>query len=552
MLSTYIPVALAGLAGLANAATNDEWAQRSIYQVITDRYARANGSDDCDDIMKYCGGTWAGIVSQLDYIQGMGFTAIQISPAQKNIDNYTIYGEAYHGYWIQDFYSLNDNFGTADDLKNLSSELHARDMYLLVDVVANEVAWDLGDSNLTSSTYIDYELYNPFNSAEYFHPYCSISDWSNMTEVTDCWLGTTGVATPDLKTENSTVADMLNTWITEFVSNYSIDGIRLDGAKQTNTGFFEPFISAAGVYAMAEVDDGDASTVCGYQNYTGGLENYPLYYTIIRAFTAGEMGDLVSMAANVSSACSKTQYLANFIENQDNERFASYTEDMALAKNAIAYTILSDGIPKMYYGQEQHLTGNYSPYNRQPLWPYTDYTTPTALYNLTGTLNKLRNHAININSNYVSNTTTLLYTDDSTLAQRKGPDGVQIVSVFSNQGATGGSYELSIGGAGDVGLNMTEVMNCTTVVTGKNGTIVVDMAAGQPRVFFPTFNLNGSGICGNTQDSTSTTVSGNSSSTSSGSSSSSTSTKKGAAAEGLRVSGALVMGMVALAGAVML
>lgn len=40
----------------------------------------------------------------------------------------TVYGDAYHGYWIADVTKLNDRFGTADDLKALSDELHRRGM----------------------------------------------------------------------------------------------------------------------------------------------------------------------------------------------------------------------------------------------------------------------------------------------------------------------------------------------------------------------------------------------------------------------------------------
>jgi alpha-amylase len=150
----------------------------------------------------------------------------------------------------------------------------------------------------------------------------------------------------------------------------------------------------------------------------------------------------------------------------------------------------------MYYGQEQHLPGNYSPYNRQALWP-TQYDTTTELYNLTATLNKLRNHAISIDDHYVTNWSSVLYTDGSTYATRKGPNGAQIVAILSNQGLQGGDYTLQVPGVADPGMNLTEVTLCnSTVVAGENGTITVPMGQGQPRVYYPTFNLNGSGLCG--------------------------------------------------------
>ena len=84
--------------------------------------------------------------------------AVWISPVSQNYYGpRTAYGDAYHGYWIADCTQLNDKFGTADDLKALSDELHKRNMcvgllspcqtksdlvtcrLLMVDVVVNDV-----------------------------------------------------------------------------------------------------------------------------------------------------------------------------------------------------------------------------------------------------------------------------------------------------------------------------------------------------------------------------------------------------------------------------
>ncbi|KAH8689124.1 putative alpha-amylase [Talaromyces proteolyticus] len=494
---SFLAVAVAFIGG-SNAASADEWAARSIYQVVTDRYAHSSTSSESCNITKYCGGTWKGLANNLDYIQDMGFTAVQISPVQQNIPQDTIYGEAYHGYWPQNLYALNDRFGTADDLHYLVSELHKREMYLMADVVANELAYDIGDKNMTVSTEIDYSVFVPFNQSSDFNTYCPIVDWNNKTECTTCWLGHQGVATPRIKTSDPEVAATLGRWIGDLVKTYDIDGIRVDGSKQIEPTFFPSFVHSAGVFAMGEVFDGTPEIVCGYQNLTSGLENYPLYGKIIDAFTAGKMDDLVTMVGAMRKTCSSPQYLVNFLENQDNTRFASYTKDLALAKNALSFTILSDGIPKVYYGQEQHLSGQYSPYNRQALWENSpSYDKSAVLYTLTATLNKLRNHAISMDSHYLTNWSSILYNDGSTYVTRKGANGAHIVAVLSNQGLHGGEYTLDVHGAADPGTNLTEVTNCnSTVVAGFNGTITIPMGQGQPRVYFPTFNLKGSGLCG--------------------------------------------------------
>lgn len=69
------------LNGLARAATADEWRSRSIYQVFTDRFSHEDGSTTtpCDTVVgKYCGGSWQGVIKNLDYIQNMGFSAVSI------------------------------------------------------------------------------------------------------------------------------------------------------------------------------------------------------------------------------------------------------------------------------------------------------------------------------------------------------------------------------------------------------------------------------------------------------------------------------------------
>lgn len=69
----------------------------------------------------------------------------------------TAYGEAYHGYWQKNLFEVNQHFGTKDDLKALSAALHARGMYLMVDVITNHMA------SISSHDKIDYTTLAPFD-----------------------------------------------------------------------------------------------------------------------------------------------------------------------------------------------------------------------------------------------------------------------------------------------------------------------------------------------------------------------------------------------------
>lgn len=61
----------------------------------------------------------------------MGFDAIWISPVVTNAP------PCYHGYCALDYYTINDHFGGKDDLVNLIEAMHKRNMWLMLDVVAN-------------------------------------------------------------------------------------------------------------------------------------------------------------------------------------------------------------------------------------------------------------------------------------------------------------------------------------------------------------------------------------------------------------------------------
>lgn len=172
------------------AKTAEEWKTRTIYQILTDRFSRGNGdTSQCNNLQHYCGGTYKGIQDNLDYITGMGFDAIWISPILKNYPN------SYHGYHAIDFTKYNDNFGTEEDLKSLISACHDRDVWVMLDIVGNHVGPVGTDFN---------QIY-PFNQNEHYHNWCDITsnDFAthNMINIRKCRLA----SLPDLNQDNSYV-----------------------------------------------------------------------------------------------------------------------------------------------------------------------------------------------------------------------------------------------------------------------------------------------------------------------------------------------------------
>ncbi len=140
--------------------SKEEWKTRVIYQLLTDRFARTNGDQTGCDVHNYCGGSFRGIINNLDYITGMGFNAIWISPILENTPG------SYHGYHMTNLYKLNQNFGSEQDFKDMIAACHARDVWIMVDVVANH----------SGPVGTDYSRVYPFNDASHYHDYCVISN----------------------------------------------------------------------------------------------------------------------------------------------------------------------------------------------------------------------------------------------------------------------------------------------------------------------------------------------------------------------------------------
>lgn len=133
-------------------------------------------------------------------------------------------------------------------------------MYLMVDVVVNH----LGGTSVPP----DYSQFAPFNKESDFHPFCWITDYTNQTDVERCWLGDSTVPLVDVNTDDASVAKSLNSWVSGLVSNYSIDGLRIDTVKHVALDFWSGFNKAAGVYTVGEILDGDVNYV---SPYTGKL-----------------------------------------------------------------------------------------------------------------------------------------------------------------------------------------------------------------------------------------------------------------------------------------
>jgi glycosidase len=104
---------------------------------------KAEGQSGFDPTGKgwYHGGDLKGLTAKLDYIQGLGTTAIWLTPSFKNKavqpeDN----SAGYHGYWITDFTQIDPHLGSNADLRTLVDASHRRGMKVYFDIITNHTA----------------------------------------------------------------------------------------------------------------------------------------------------------------------------------------------------------------------------------------------------------------------------------------------------------------------------------------------------------------------------------------------------------------------------
>ena len=128
-----------------------------IYFVMPDRFENGDASNDRGgfeggrlkdgydptDFGFFHGGDLKGLTDRLDYIQGMGVTAIWLTPIFKNNPVQGGSGQessGYHGYWITDFTSVDPHIGTEAEFKAFVEAAHARDMKVYMDIITNHTA----------------------------------------------------------------------------------------------------------------------------------------------------------------------------------------------------------------------------------------------------------------------------------------------------------------------------------------------------------------------------------------------------------------------------
>jgi pullulanase-type alpha-1,6-glucosidase len=420
---------------LARDSLRADLSRERFYFAMTDRFANGDTGNDrgglpgdrlatgFDPTHKgfYQGGDLKGLLGKLDYIQGLGSTALWITPAFKNrpVQGAEAAASAgYHGYWITDFTSIDPHLGTNAQMKQLVAEAHKRGMKVFFDIITNHTA-DVIDYEEKTYSYRPKGAY-PYvdvNGAPFDdHGYAGGKDFPEVdtgsfpytpTSVKNAkkpaWLNDpalyhnrgdstfTGESAEygdffgldDLWTERPEVvrgmADIYKTWVRDI----GIDGFRIDTAKHVNMEFWETFSPALRGYAaqrgnsrffmFGEVYSGEPSFTSRYST-RGGMNaalDFP-FQEAARSFSGGTAGAsrLSTLYAGddyYTDADSNVYSLPTFLGNHDMGRIGRFvaqdnpgaSDAELLDRDLLAHELmyLTRGQPVVYYGDEQGFTG---------------------------------------------------------------------------------------------------------------------------------------------------------------------------------------------------
>ena len=288
--------------------------QEVIYFVLPDRFDNGDPANDrggmsgdrlvtgFDPTAKgfYHGGDLKGLTRRLDYIQGMGITAIWFAPVFKNKPVQGPKGDesaGYHGYWVTDFTTIDPHFGTEAEFKAFVDAAHARGIKVYMDIIVNHTAdviqyREAGDYSYRSKADYPFSRRGGVNGAAINPGFAGDhvrgpANWARLTDPTFAytpfvpkgeenvkkpawlnnpiyyhnrgnsnWVGESAlygdfVGLDDVATEHPRVVTGMIEIYGSWIDRFGIDGFRIDTARHVNPEFWQAFEPAMMARAKA-------------------------------------------------------------------------------------------------------------------------------------------------------------------------------------------------------------------------------------------------------------------------------------------------------------
>jgi len=320
-------------------------------------------------------GDFNGITEKLDYLNDgdpatttdLGVTGIWLMPIFPS--------PSYHGYDVTDYYTVNPQYGTVEDFKNLLAEAHKRGLRVILDLVINHTSeqhpW-FEEANDPASPYHDWYIWSAEEPA-YLGPW-SQTVWhpgdNDLYYYGIFWSGM-----PDLNFTNPEVNEEIYEVARFWLKEMDVDGFRLDaarhiiedGQKQANTPQTLEWLQEFTAYVhevksdalvLGEVWDSSYSVIQYLQ--TDALDmafNFDLSGAIIENVMRQDAANL-SSAIELENGVYQRESAGIFLTNHDMDRVMSVVNmEVEKAKTAATILFTFPGTPFIYYGEEIGMTG---------------------------------------------------------------------------------------------------------------------------------------------------------------------------------------------------
>jgi glycosidase len=369
----------------------------AIYLIMPDRFA--NGDPSNDSISQLAekvnrsdkggrhGGDLQGVINHLDYLQDLGVTALWSTPLLEDNDE----AYSYHGYAQSDLYKIDARYGTNQDYKRLVSELHKRDMKLIMDYITNHwgaTHWMMQD--LPTKTWIHQFSDNDgkqFPVAGYANSsYRQTTQMDLNVSKQDAIYTEKGwfvSSMPDLNQSEPLVLNYLiqnSIWWIEYAG---LDGFRVDTysynekegiAAWTKAIMDEyPLFNIVGetwLHDQAQIaywqKDSKIAAIQSYNTHLPSVMDFTLHDAMIVAFKENEQQWDKGMVRVYENFVNDFLYpdinnILVFAGNHDTNRINGdglYNGDLQAYKLAMTLVLTTRGIPQLYYGDEIGMQGN--------------------------------------------------------------------------------------------------------------------------------------------------------------------------------------------------
>ena len=359
----------AALAEIAKLGVSPDDNYRTWYEIFVYSFCDSNG-DGIGDLQ--------GVISKLDYLQELGINGIWLMPVHPS--------QSYHKYDVRDYYDIDPQYGTVDDMHMLLTECNTRGIKVILDLVLNHT----GDDHEWFLTACDYLRSLPAGAEPNAEECKYVDYYSFAREPGSGWHAISGSEwyyegmfspdMPDLRLDNENVLSEIRD-IMQFWFDKGVSGFRLDAAKEFYSGSISKNVEVLNwiqttatelkedAYLVAEVWEDFGTITRYYESQITSIFNFAFGNTggkLMQVLRAAGNANMVSTYATALEKADKAYLAENpnyidapFLSNHDVGRIAGFAGyDPLKTKLAGAMNLFMSGSAFIYYGEEIGMPGS--------------------------------------------------------------------------------------------------------------------------------------------------------------------------------------------------